>query len=230
MLRVYEVEGVFEKNYLPFTGYPGFAIRGAFGYALKKLVCRASVSDECKQCGHYRKCIYAIIFEPSSIIKPDAKIARKGGREGVTRPFTIKIGDVKGNRISFSIVLLGDAIDYEHVIVMALTGMGFEGLGMDLSLGERRRFKISKITCNDVVSNRVDQVYLGDKGYILHERSKAKVDLLSFFLKKADSFIELKPRELQLQRVQQQLTRSIITSLYFSTVYESALIISVLKI
>ncbi|RLF05367.1 MAG: hypothetical protein DRJ60_05690 [Thermoprotei archaeon] len=198
MLRVYEVEGLFEKRYSSFAGYPGFAIRGAFGYALKKLVCRVDLNTNCKACKHYRSCIYALIFEPSSLIKPDAEIARKGGRRGVTRPFVIKVGHVRGSKISFSIVLMGSALEYEHVVVMAVIGMGFEGLGLDKRLGERRKFKISRIKCLDVIDGSTRIVYAEDKGYVLSERPANRIDLLKFFEDKADSFIKVRPKELKL--------------------------------
>jgi len=198
VLRVYEVEGLFEKRYSPFAGYPGLAIRGAFGYALKKLACRVDLNTNCRTCKYYRSCIYALIFEPSSLIKPDAEIARKSGRRGVTRPFVIKVGRIKGGTISFNIVLMGSALEYEHAVVMAIMGMGFEGLGLDKKLSERRKFRVNRIRCLDVINGSTHTVYIEDKGYMLSERPASRIDVLKFFEDKADAFIKVRPKELRL--------------------------------
>jgi len=139
-----------------------------------------------------------MIFEPSSLIKPDAEIARKGGREGVTRPFTIEVGRAHGGKVSFNVVLMGSALEYEHVVIMAIIGMGFEGLGLDKRLGERRKFRVNRITCLDVVQGLRHDVYIEDRGYMLFERPKANVDLLKFFEDKAESFVKVRPKELRL--------------------------------
>ena len=74
MLVRYEVKGVFKQSYSPFSGYTGFMVRGAFGYALRRLVCD-DLKASCQACPLLTKCFYAYFFETSSAVKPDAKLA-----------------------------------------------------------------------------------------------------------------------------------------------------------
>ncbi|WP_342784401.1 CRISPR system precrRNA processing endoribonuclease RAMP protein Cas6 [Thermofilum sp.] len=198
MLSSYDVRGTFEREYSPIEGFPGLALRGAFGLALRKLVCTEDFDVDCKGCKNYRSCPYALIFEPSSMMKPDAEIARKGGREGVTRPFVIEVEKFKGTNVSFGVTLIGNALNYEHVVIMAILGMGFEGLGFDKKFGERRKFIVRSITRLDLVDGAKEQLCSEDKGYILRERAKRQIDLLAFFEERASSLLHHKPNELTL--------------------------------
>jgi len=198
LLRVYEVEGVFDREYTPFLGYTGFALRGAFGYALRKLVCKEDMDFECKRCKYYRSCIYSVIFEPSSLLRADASLARKGGREGVARPFVLEPRRVRGSSLSFNLILMGDAIKHEHAVIMAVIGMGFEGLGMDPLIKERRKFRVSRITCRDVVAGRVETIFTTSKGYSMALKRPVKVDLLSFFERSAKGVVEARPKSLRI--------------------------------
>lgn len=99
--------------------YGGSAIRGAFGHALRRTACMTHQTS-CPSCPLYRTCPYAAIFEPpppaehelqrfSSVPVPYVIEAPLGGRR------TIEAGE----RLSFTVVLFGRAIEQLALIIYA---------------------------------------------------------------------------------------------------------------
>jgi hypothetical protein len=112
--------------YLP--THAGSAFRGGFGHAFRKVVCRLGCTGECRQ---PETCAYAYVFETPA--PPGSRILAKVGT--VPRPFIIEplgLGGrtyQPGERISFSLVLVGRAIGYLPYFIYAFEELGRVGLG-----------------------------------------------------------------------------------------------------
>jgi len=198
LLVRYEVKGVFKQSYSPFSGYTGFMVRGALGYALRRLVC-SDLQAECRSCPLLTKCFYAYFFETSSAVKPDAELAVKSGRSGVTKPYVVSPLSVKGRRVEFTVTLFGPrALQAEPVLVSSLLSMSSRGLGMDPSLGDRRRFEILEVAAYDPVSSKQRVAYTHRRGYVYEPSPAQRVDLLEALKEKARAIVEAKPSQLTL--------------------------------
>ncbi len=194
MIITYQVYGKLIKNYSPFKGFTGLMVRGLFGLALRRLVCIKPDVSKCIECPYYRKCFYSRVFEATSRIKPDAKIAKRGGLAGITRPYTVSPVYVKGRSLNFKINLFGhEVISNEPIIVLALLEMGSHGFGMDPILGERRRFVIQKITAKRPREETQRIVYDFEEGYRYTHISKYYRDILEPFEYPAYKIISEKP-------------------------------------
>jgi len=106
---------------LPF--FKGSTFRGAFGHALKHIVCVVD-RPECAGCPLIQKCAYAYLFE-----------TRNARGEQVAHPYIIEppMSDRQfygpADFIHLSVVLIGRAIDYVPYLVMAFRRMGQRGVG-----------------------------------------------------------------------------------------------------
>ena len=191
------VEAKFVKDYAPFKGWTGFAVRGAFGAVLKNLLC-PEPSKSCSTCPAARNCYYAYIFETRSTLMPDAQIAAKSGKSGVTKLYVVTPAYVKGNKLTYSITLFGaKAIKAEPHIIMAIMGMGVEGLGYDPLKAERRKFTIDKIVASDILGNK-HQVYDKNQGYNyrIQKAVEENKPILAYFEEKAQKIIDSRPEKL----------------------------------
>ncbi|MCD6457799.1 MAG: CRISPR system precrRNA processing endoribonuclease RAMP protein Cas6 [Thermoproteales archaeon] len=195
MIVQYRVVGRFVRSYTPFKSFPGTTLRGAFGLALRRISCKDS-SSECKSCSFYRDCVYARVFESSSFVKPSARIASKSGKEGVTNPYTIEVVKVFDDKIVFNVNLFGEALKWEPVIVMAVVGMGFEGLGFDVVNAERRKFVVERIDWFDPYTSDRGILFTADTGFI-KRNSKGKLsNLLEVFDRRAREIAEARVRKI----------------------------------
>lgn len=114
----------------------GSTLRGAFGHALKAVSCSMEHRD-CAGCFVSDACVYSTIFEP---------VTNGGGGRDVPRPFVfeppvprftpelsrtenLRLGISKGGRISFGLLLIGDALFRLPYFVMAFELMSRRGLG-----------------------------------------------------------------------------------------------------
>jgi CRISPR-associated endoribonuclease Cas6 len=110
--------------------YKGSTLRGGFGNAFKKVVC-AVRQNECRNCLLSQKCIYSYVFEtpPPS----DTTIMRK--YTAAPHPFIIeppeekKNGYKPGDKITFSLTLIGRAIDYLPYFIYTFDELGKMGIG-----------------------------------------------------------------------------------------------------
>lgn len=115
---------------LHLTAFKGAILRGAFGYAFRKITCPLK-DKECFECLLKSKCVYAYIFE--TFRPEDSKIMRK--YETIPRPFifepppTNKNEYKTGENFIFNLRLIGKAIDYLPYFIYALDEMGKNGLG-----------------------------------------------------------------------------------------------------
>lgn len=117
-----------EKILLP--SYKGSTFRGGFGHILKKIVC-VNKGQTCENCLLKEKCLYISIFETSP--PQDTQIMRK--YPSVPRPFVIepplnsKREYHKEEELSFSLILIGKAIEYLPYFIFAFQELGKIGIG-----------------------------------------------------------------------------------------------------
>ena len=109
--------------------YSGSMLRGAFGKALRKLACVTHMQD-CKSCLLYRQCAYPKIFET-----PVPLHAQYQNLSQIPSPFVIEppaLGSKiinKGEVFDFNMVLIGQALDYLPLIILAWQKAFTTGLG-----------------------------------------------------------------------------------------------------
>jgi len=195
-LKIYSIKGSFIRNYFPFKGFTGFAVRGAFGLSLKRIVCEEDLEENCLSCPRYRECFYAWVFEATPDIKPDARLAAKGAKQGVTKPYTVTPVKVRSRMLEFKITLFSEKIlSKEPLIVMAMLLMGSEGLGYDLTIGERRKFTVNSITAKNIYG---EEKTIFDKygGYRIEKPGRSSGSLLELFERRIEAIWALKPRKI----------------------------------
>ena len=124
--------------------FKGSTFRGAFGGALKRVVC-AVREKECSSCLLAARCVYARTFEASPVAR-DAK-ARTAA---IPHPYVIEPPLVTGTRFragqafDFSLLLFGDANDFLPYFIYAFEVMGEQGIGKALS-GKRAGFRLDRV-------------------------------------------------------------------------------------
>ncbi|RLE87065.1 MAG: hypothetical protein DRJ67_05730 [Thermoprotei archaeon] len=197
MLASYVVEASYRARYTPPKGFPGTAIRGAFGVALRKVAC-ATGAPSCRECALYRSCTYSRMFESSSLLSPSARLAARSGVSGVTNPYTIEVLDAPRGRLRFRLNLFGEALEWEPEVLVALLGMGEEGLGIDPRRLERRKFAVERITRSVELGEEV-VVYSRDSGISAPRAEARHRSLLEVFEEGARRMVEEEPRELLLR-------------------------------
>ena len=84
MIVTYRVEGRFTRRYSPFRGFTGFAVRGLFGYALRRLICVRPDLARCADCEYYGKCVYSRMVEATPDVRPSGRVAQ--GPISASRP------------------------------------------------------------------------------------------------------------------------------------------------
>jgi len=110
--------------------FKGSALRGGFGYTLKRLTCYRSRGD-CKACGLGNDCVYGYLFETSP--PEDSQVLRT--HQAIPRPFVIQPpldrGSTfqPGDRLDFHVVLVGRAIAYLPYFALVFQELGKTGLG-----------------------------------------------------------------------------------------------------
>ncbi|MEJ5362119.1 MAG: CRISPR system precrRNA processing endoribonuclease RAMP protein Cas6 [Spirochaetota bacterium] len=133
---------------ITFPNFPGIALRGGFGLALKNSVCIMKQHKYCKECPLATMCVYAIIFETPNV-KPSEKMSQS---EYIPHPFSLApLFDYpahfkEGDTFSFKFSLFGDAFKYFPNVLHAFIQLGDNGIGI-----KRGRFTIKSI--QDYASN-----------------------------------------------------------------------------
>lgn len=121
---------------LPLNFYSGSMLRGAFGWALKKVSC-ATKMDDCQRCLLYRQCHYPKIFEP-----PVPSHTQLKNLSRIPAPYVIEppqLGQktlAKNDTFSFQLILMGPAIALLPTIVSAWQLALKTGLGKSHSRAE----------------------------------------------------------------------------------------------
>lgn len=135
----FEIEAL-EPLFLP--PYKGSALRGGFGYSFRKVCCVLQQQD-CADCTLNQACAYAYIFETPKTTGLDIQHQAAN----YPHPFIIEPPDNRetqiraGERLVFSLVLLGKGIDFLPYFVFAFHQLGQMGLGKG-----RGKFRLNQVT------------------------------------------------------------------------------------
>ena len=109
--------------------YLGSALRGAFGWALKKSSC-ALIDQECATCILRQRCAYAWVFETERYTD-----SADGNVNARPHPFVLQPGantagtQQAGTPWEFSLLLIGQGIDFLPHIVYSVQQMSEAGIG-----------------------------------------------------------------------------------------------------
>jgi hypothetical protein len=139
--------------------FKGSALRGGFGYTLKRLVCYRSRGD-CKKCLLGNDCVYGYLFETSP--PKDAEVLRT--HEAIPRPFVIqppldrRTTFEPGDRLDFHLVLVGRSIAYLPYFALV-----FQELGRTTGLGRSRgQYALRDVQAVHPLNGQEQPVYDGE--------------------------------------------------------------------
>jgi hypothetical protein len=126
--------------------HAGSRLRGAFGAALKELVCVHRELPECAPCPLLPACAYPALFEPRAAAGEHGA----AGFEDLPRPYVIRAGPGgqqarAGEPLIWHVTLIGRAISQFAYFVLAWQAMGQRGLGP-----ERGRFELIGVEALDL--------------------------------------------------------------------------------
>jgi len=127
--------------------YKGSTFRGAFGGALKRVVC-AVRTKECSCCMLAQRCVYATTFETTASAPGNSRRQAAPPHPYVIEPpLTEESRFAAGAPFEFNLLLFGQANDALPYFVYAFQGMGDQGIGK--KIGERRsRFQVMDVICD----------------------------------------------------------------------------------
>ncbi|HEU4964477.1 MAG TPA: CRISPR system precrRNA processing endoribonuclease RAMP protein Cas6 [Bacilli bacterium] len=134
------------------------AFRGGFGHVFKSLTCKHP-GVECGACEIQHSCPYVYVFET----KPPADSKVLKNFENVPRPYVIvtRFDDQKmrfspGERLSFELMVFGDAIEYAPFFIYSFDRLGDVGIGK-----QRRPYRLVRVEALDQVNGLAFEVYDG---------------------------------------------------------------------
>lgn len=128
--------------------YKGSTFRGAFGGALKSVVC-AVKSKECGSCMLSSRCVYARVFEPGQWEKVPGRPIVAPHPYGIVPPLDTRSRLSAGERFNFRLLLFDEANDFLPYFVYAFEQMGERGIGKAIE-GKRARFRLEEVICDGV--------------------------------------------------------------------------------
>jgi len=141
--------------------YKGSTLRGGLGRGLKKASCKSEVR-ECKECSYKFKCIYSTFFETP--IDSDGTFGKltNGPHSFVIEPPLVNQTEYFVNdKVSFKIILFGNAIDNYDYFVSAVEKFGKAGIGKN-----RAKFAVDKVKDEirkEILMSKEEQVFLPSK-------------------------------------------------------------------
>lgn len=138
--------------------YKGSTLRGGFGAAFRKIAC-AQRDKECCSCLLKTNCPYAYIFETAP--PPEADALRN--YSAVPKPFVIeppletKTFYAPAEKLSFNLLLFGQAITYLPYFIVVFRELGEMGIGKG-----RKPFRLAEVAAvNDLAGKRAI-IYSGE--------------------------------------------------------------------
>lgn len=163
----------------------GSTLRGAFGHALKAISCSVAHQD-CERCFLVEVCLYPTVFEPTSRKLKD--VPRPFVFQPPVPPLTRKISEEKvlkmrvarGGKISFGLVLVGEAAKKLPYFVYAFELMARHGLG-----ATRQSFAVSEVFILDANDCKIS-IYKPDLPKILPFREANAAELIEQRLSQID--------------------------------------------
>jgi len=138
--------------------YKGSALRGGFGWTLKRLVCCRSRGD-CKECLLGNDCVYGYLFETAP--PEDAEVLRT--HEAIPRPFVIQPPLDRrrtfepGDRLDFHVILVGRGIAYLPYFALVFQELGKVGLGRG-----RGKYALRQVQAVHPLNGQEQPVYDGE--------------------------------------------------------------------
>ena len=124
--------------------FKGSTFRGAFGVALKRVVC-ALRRQECLNCLLNSRCVYSFFFEQKNGLSKGSK-----GDGSIPHPFVIepplttRTRFQAGDALDFTLLLFGRATEYLPYCVYAFDQMGQTGIGKHVN-GRRAGFVLKEV-------------------------------------------------------------------------------------
>ena len=120
----------------------GSTLRGAFGHALRRMVCVMGPEQACVDCGLRQACSYTRIFEPYVEGEPPPFLR---GIDQAVRPYVFEPLDeggrlMPGGTLSFDLLLFGQAAELAAYSILAVERMARVGLGV-----RRVAFRLQKV-------------------------------------------------------------------------------------
>lgn len=104
---------------LQLSFYSGSMLRGSFGHALRRISCMTKLKD-CKSCPLYRSCPYTSVFEPAPPVDHPLQSFSQVPAPYIIEPPALGERHYKvGDTLSFSMVLMGQAIEQLPLIIYA---------------------------------------------------------------------------------------------------------------
>jgi len=159
-----------EKASLP--RYKGSTLRGAFGVNFRKICCLQK-KKRCEECLLRQKCPFIYIFNSSP--PPDAKKLRR--YDNIPRPFLIlphldeKQEYSPGEKLTFQLTLIGDAINYLSYFILTFKEMGRSGLGKKVN-GKRGVFELSRVDALSPITGKSSKIYSSSDELIYNKDTK----------------------------------------------------------
>lgn len=157
--------------------YKGSALRGVFGYALRRIACVIKMS-RCDNCMLRHKCVYSAIMEtPVPEGHPNHRKYKNAPHPYIIiPPFTRKRYFNPDDSLSFDIVLIGKANDYLPYFVYTFTEMGRIGIGK-----ERGKFDVTSVEALDSGGAKT-KIFNGADNILI--QSENRIDYTSFLNEK----------------------------------------------
>jgi hypothetical protein len=126
--------------------YKGSMLRGAFGQALRRMVCVMGPGQECTGCRLRRECLYTRLFEALVEGPPPPFLhgLPTSPRPYVFEPHGEERQVASGEALEFELLLIGQALDLQAFAVLAVERMAAAGLGSG-----RHRFAVERVVCRD---------------------------------------------------------------------------------
>lgn len=121
--------------------YKGSMLRGAFGHALRRTVCALGPAQTCAGCRLRQACVYSNTFETFIEGTPPPFLR---GLPSAPRPYVFEPGDEQrdfapGDPLTFDLLLIGRAADFQPYALLAVERMATSGLG-----ARRTRFELAR--------------------------------------------------------------------------------------
>ena len=130
--------------------FRGSTFRGAFGVALKNVVC-ALRRNSCDGCLLVGRCIYARTFEiqPHSNESDRSRVVSPPHPYIIRSPFAEATRMSAGDQFSFDLILFGEANEWLPYYICAFDAMEATGIGKKIDR-HRSRFSITSVSSDDV--------------------------------------------------------------------------------
>lgn len=128
--------------------YKGSTFRGAFGGALKRVVCAVG-HKECVTCLLAQRCVYAATFEAEARSgDPRGLLAARPHPYVIEPPLTRQTRFSRGEAFDFSLILFGDANQNLPYFIYAFEQMGEGGVGKKIG-DTRARLRVTGVRTGD---------------------------------------------------------------------------------